>query len=126
MQITDLSNQPAYGVPKPNFPRNKKTQRQRGAISPKVAREVDERAGGRCERCGWQPGNYDPTGHKMRLERAHITRRWKLSETTADDLLLLCGPSTNSKTCHAWADHTSEGREYLRLLQPSTSAATLS
>jgi len=85
-------------VPKPSFKRYKKTAKQRGAISTKVRKQLYERSGGYCERCG-RYGN---------LHAAHITRRWKLKETTVNDLLHLC------VWCHTWADNTKEGREWLR------------
>jgi len=100
MQITDLSNQPAYGVPKPSFKRNKPTARQRGAISSSTRKALYERSGHICERCK----------AARAVHAAHVTRRWKLDRTTVDDLLHLCEP------CHRFCDNTSEGREYLRLL----------
>ncbi len=83
-------------VPKPQYKRYKPTAKQRGAITPKVRKELYERSGGRCERCG---------GHAVHA--AHKTRRWKLQRTTVDDLLHLC------MTCHVWADNTADGRKWL-------------
>jgi hypothetical protein len=42
------------------------------------------------------------------VHAAHIVRRWKLTETTVDDLLHLC------LECHIWADGTEAGRKYLK------------
>ncbi|OUS73014.1 hypothetical protein B1748_23700 [Paenibacillus sp. MY03] len=105
----DLSKQPAYSVPKPNFKRGKPTAKQRGAIPDKVRKEVDARSGECCERCG---------KHKnavWTLEKAHVTRRWRSeSKCTAYDIVNLCGPSSDSSTCHHWADYTRAGREWLQ------------
>jgi len=96
-------------VPKPAHKRSAKTSKQRGSISPAVRKEVETRSGDRCERCG---------KHKSQvwaLEMAHITRRWKVEgATTANDLARLCGPSTDSTTCHHFADYTAEGRAWLK------------
>ncbi|MGX4584025.1 hypothetical protein [Paenibacillus chitinolyticus] len=86
--------------------RVKKTAKQRGDISPSVDREVKERANDCCEWCG---------AHKSQvwgLQRAHLVRRWKLDETTACDIALLCGPSVNTGTCHWKVDYTKTGREW--------------
>jgi hypothetical protein len=92
--------------------RSKKTAKQRGSISPAVRREVEIRSNDCCERCG---------KHKSAvwtLEMAHITRRWAIqSETTANDLVRLCGPSSDSSTCHHFADYTREGREWMKQFQ---------
>lgn len=84
--------------PKPSHKRNKPLARQRGAISPKIRKQLKERSGGACERssCGNEA-----------VHAAHITRRWKLQETTVKDLLHLC------IACHTYADTTREGREWL-------------
>ena len=96
-------------APKPSHPRVKKTAKQRGQIRPSVRREVEIRSGDKCERCG---------KHKSAvwtLEMAHITRRWLIQgETTAHDLARLCGPSTDSSTCHHYVDYTADGREWLK------------
>lgn len=95
-------------VPKPQFKRNKPTAKQRGYISPSVRQKVNERAGDKCERC------YKNRNAVWTLEQAHLTRRWQIEgKTTEYDLALLCGPSTQSGTCHHWADSTREGREWL-------------
>lgn len=110
----NLSNQPIRAVPKPTYKRRKKTAKQRGAISVQADREAKERAQGRCERCGWVEGSYDPSGRRWGLERAHLERRWKLEETTGKDIAMLCGPSVNSGTCHHWVDYTSDGKAWAR------------
>lgn len=46
------------------------------------------------------------------LQCAHLIRRWKLQETTANDVAFLCGPSVNSGTCHWWVDYTRAGKEW--------------
>jgi hypothetical protein len=101
-------------VPKPNkasHKRNKPRLRDRGRVRPEVREEVEIRSGDRCERCG---------KHKSEvwtLEMAHITRRWKIEETTAKDLVRLCGPSTDSSTCHHYADYSKIGRDWLQAFQ---------
>ncbi|WP_433943498.1 hypothetical protein [Paenibacillus sp. SN-8-1] len=75
----------------------------RGRIKPEVYKAAMERSGGRCERCGI--GGY--------LEAAHLIRRWKIeTETTVQDIAMLCGPVVNTGTCHNWVDYTAEGREW--------------
>lgn len=87
-------------VPKPQYKRYKPTAKQRGAITPKVRQELYDRSGGLCERCGGRAAH-----------AAHITRRWKLQQTTANDLLHLC------IKCHTWADNTSAGRKWLESME---------
>ena len=98
-----------YPVPKPKHRRHKKTAKQRGAISKAVYREAWERSGGRCERCG------KAKGQAWTLDAAHVERRWKFGQegVTEHDIVILCGPPTDSRTCHYWADHTREGRLWL-------------
>lgn len=81
--------------------RVKPTQRQMGAISSKVDRELKERSGGVCEHC-----------HAARAtERAHIIGRKHLNHrTTVDDLLHLC------TKCHDWLDETPDGIRFRRNL----------
>jgi hypothetical protein len=102
-------------IKKPKIKNNRKSPRlrDRGRVRHEVYQEAYERAGGRCERCGWVDGSYDPSGQKWRLEAAHVVRRRHLNETTADDLIMLCGPSTNSGTCHHFADYTRSGRGWM-------------
>lgn len=88
------------------------TAKQRGEISASVAAKVDIRSGNRCEFCGWAPGDPDDTGQRMNLERAHLIRRHKIDgRTTEHDVAKLCGPSTNTNTCHWEVDSTRAGRE---------------
>jgi hypothetical protein len=85
-----------------------KTAKQRGSISPSVRKEVEIRSADRCERCGKHKSTV------WTLENAHIQRRWKSEvQITANDIVRLCGPSTDSRTCHHWADYTKVGREWL-------------
>lgn len=90
-------------VPKPvKHKRVRPTQRQMGAISAKVDRQLKERSGGVCERCR----------AARAVERAHITGRKHLTHrTTVSDLLHLCTP------CHRWADGTAEGIKFMRELR---------
>jgi hypothetical protein len=85
-------------VPKPQHKRNRPTQKQRGAISTKVRRELRERSGGICEKCGYN----------LASEAAHTIRRWKVEErTTVQDIAHLC------HDCHYHCDNTKEGRQWL-------------
>lgn len=100
-------------VPKPKHQRGKKTAKQRGEISDRVRAAAKERAGGRCEACGWYEGSYDPSGRKWGLQCAHLIRRWDVDgETTETEVAMLCGPSVNSGTCHHLADYTAAGKEW--------------
>lgn len=96
-------------VPKPKHKRGKKTAKQRGQVSKAIYAEAWERSGGRCEMCGrgaWEAWT---------LEAAHVERRWKSRQegVTAADIIILCGPSTDSRTCHHIADYKRTGREWL-------------
>ena len=77
--------------------RIKPTQKQLGAISPTVDRELKQRSKGICElriRCN---------GAKA-TERAHTMGRRIIShKTTVEDLFHLC------VLCHDWLDETPEG-----------------
>ncbi|RXZ84456.1 HNH endonuclease [Paenibacillaceae bacterium] len=96
-------------VPKPKFKRSKKTAKQRGKVSADVYAEALERSGARCERCG--KGGYQV----WTLEGAHAQRRWKYGQegVRSADIIMLCGPQTQSGTCHHWADSTTQGRAWL-------------
>lgn len=96
-------------VPKPRHKRFKKTAKQRGAVTKEVYQRAWERSGGRCERCRRGPGQV------WTLDAAHVERRWKFGQDGVSeyDIVILCGPPTDSRTCHHWADHTREGRAWL-------------
>lgn len=101
--VTDLSREPVRMLTKEQQTqktRSKPTAKQRGAISTKVRKQLHERSKGRCERCGGKAAH-----------AAHITRRWKIQQTTVDDLIHLC------IKCHAWADQSREGRDWLKGLE---------
>lgn len=86
-----------------NKTRHKPTARARGAISVKVRKQLHERSGGICERCGGQA-----------VHAAHIKRRWKHEKPpTVEELLHLC------LFCHSWADQTADGRAYLKQIEES-------
>lgn len=92
-------------VPKPTHARNKPKRRNITRITNKARHEVLERSEGKCECCG--------ISNPYSFEVAHIIQASQLGR--GDDpanLLLLCGPSVNSGTCHHWVDSTSEGREW--------------
>ena len=92
-------------VPKPNFPRRKPKRGQLSKITQKVRQEVLNRSEHKCERCG--------RTNAYAFEMAHLVQASQLGR--GDDptnIVLLCGPSTNSGTCHNFADYTAEGREW--------------
>jgi hypothetical protein len=102
MIITSLANEPVRSYSKADQlkgKRIKRTQRQRGAISPRVRAEVRERSKGICEvrkRCN---------GARS-VQQAHLRGRRLIEETTADMLLDSC------LECHVWLDTTAEGARY--------------
>lgn len=116
---------PFQPVPKPQYKRMKKTAKQRGYIPLKASEKAKERAKGRCEWCGWSPGNYDPTERKMGLQRAHLVRRWKCESVTENDIAILCGPSVNSDTCHWKVDYTESGRKWAEQYREKLLGSTL-
>lgn len=100
-------------APKPRHKRIRKTAKQRGQVTKDVYAEAWARAGGRCERCGRSGGQ------AWTLEAAHVERRWRYGQegVTAADIIILCGPSTQTGTCHWWADNTRYGREWLKSIK---------
>lgn len=104
-------------VPKPSFGKvdkpkkidhkrsDKLTQKQMGAITPKVRKQVRERSQGLCEvriKCNGAPA----------VEQAHLTSRGTIKHrTTAADLRDSC------KACHTYLDTTAEGIKYKRALR---------
>lgn len=92
--------------------RVKLTQKQKGDISNAVRKIVNDRSAEtgypRCEGC-----------HKNKsacwtLENAHVEGRGSIpNKTTEYDLLRLCGPSTQSGTCHHYVESTKQGKQYM-------------
>lgn len=76
---------------------DKLTQKQMGAITPKVRKQVRERSGGVCEvriKCLGAPAT----------EQAHLTGRGVIEHrTTANDLRDACS------ACHRYLDQTGDG-----------------
>jgi len=100
-----LGDQPARPYTKEmqtNHRRVKPTQKQLGAISPAVRREVRERSKGICElrvKC-----RGDKAAHM-----AHKRGRRRMEhKTTADDLWHVC------LACHMWLDFTGDGERFKR------------
>lgn len=84
--------------------RIKPTQRQMGAISQKVDRELKQRSDGLCELRKKCKGAYA-------VQRAHITGRKQLNHrTTVNDLIHCC------LDCHIWLDQDIEGIKYRKSL----------
>lgn len=93
----------------------KLSQKQMGDISDKVRKQVNARTllapKGCCERCLKNRNGY------WTLELAHIDSRGSIDhKTTATDLVRLCGPSSNSATCHGKA-HTGAGKVWMEETQ---------
>lgn len=91
----------------------KDNQTDKGKITQKVRDIVNARTifapVGCCERCKNNRHGY------MRLELAHIdSRNFIEHKTTENDLLRLCGPSTDSTTCHYWVDSCNDGFEWMK------------
>lgn len=107
MIVKSLANQPVRSVTKQQqtkHKRVKRTQRQRGAISPRVREEVRARSKGICEvrmRCNGAQA----------VEQAHLQGRRLIDETNADMLRDSC------KECHIWLDETPDGIRYKRQLR---------
>lgn len=92
-------------VPKPSFKRRAPKRGQASKITKSVRDEVWERSGGKCERCGRTKA--------YAFEMAHLVQASQLGR--GDDpanIVLLCGPSVNTGTCHNFADYTAKGREW--------------
>lgn len=92
-------------VPKLKHRRNKPKQSTRTRITNKVRQEVLRRSEGKCERCG--------RSRSYAFEMAHLVSASQLgSGGDPANIVLLCGPSVNSGTCHHFADYTKEGKEW--------------
>lgn len=92
-------------VPKPNHKRRKPKRGQRTKITQAVRREVLERSEGKCERCG----KHSSWG----MEMAHLEQASQGgSGGDKANVVLLCGPSVQTGTCHNFADYTADGREW--------------
>ncbi|WP_419893244.1 HNH endonuclease [Oceanobacillus kimchii] len=90
-------------VPKPNFKRRKPKQSARTRITNKVREEVLRRSEGKCERCN-RTSAYS-------FEMSHLEQASQLgSGNDPANVVLLCGPSVNTGTCHNFADYTAKGR----------------
>ena len=92
-------------IPKPVHRRRVPKQRNRTRITQKVRKEVFERSGGKCERCG--------RTRAYSFEYAHLQQASDLgSGSDPANIVFLCGPSVNTGTCHNFADYTAKGREW--------------
>lgn len=95
-------------IPKinPNHKRRVPKRGTRTRITQKARSEVYKRVGYRhCERCG--------RSQAYAFEVAHLQQASQLgSGNDPANLVLLCGPSVNSGTCHWWIDSTKEGRAW--------------
>lgn len=91
--------------PKPDLKKMKRQRRNITRITKEVNDEVLRRSDHLCEKCG--------TGSAWGFERAHLI---KASQGGRGDhpafIVLLCGPSVNTGTCHNFVDYTADGREW--------------
>lgn len=91
--------------PKPNHGRRKPKRGAQTKITAKVREEVLRRSNWCCERCG----RHSSWG----MEMAHLQSAAQLGRGDQEwNVVLLCGPSTDSSTCHHFADHSAAGREW--------------
>lgn len=92
-------------VPKPRHKRKKPKRGQASRITKAVRDEVLKRSEGKCERCG--------RTRAYAFEMAHLVQASQLGRGDEPwNIVLLCGPSVNTGTCHNFADYTAEGREW--------------
>ena len=92
-------------VPKPKHKRKKPKRGQASRITKTVRDEVLKRSEGKCERCG--------RTRAYAFEMAHLVQASQLGRGDEPwNIVLLCGPSVNTGTCHNFADYTAEGREW--------------
>lgn len=104
MRVLSLAEE-FHPVPKPSPKRIKRTRKQNGAITKKVRDEVLRRSGNACERCG--------TVLAYAFEMAHLKQRSQGGSGREPwNIVLLCGPSTDTGTCHNFADYTAAGRAW--------------
>jgi len=92
-------------VPKPSFKRRTPKIGSISKITQEVRREVLQRSNHQCERCG--------ISRAYAFEMAHLISASQGGR--GDDpanVVLLCGPSVNTGTCHNFADYTAAGREW--------------
>lgn len=94
-----------HPVPKPSHKRRKPKQKDITKITPNVRKEVLRRSEGKCERCG--------RSQSYSFEMSHLQQASQLGSGSEPwNIVLLCGPSVNSGTCHHFADYTAEGRKW--------------
>lgn len=100
-------------VQKPKHKRLKPKRGQHTEISDKVRKEVDRRAAEKtdyiiCERCGCSRPAY-------RFEKAHLENASQYGTGRVPwNIANLCGPKTQTGTCHQIADETAAGRAWKR------------
>lgn len=96
----DLSNQPAYSVPKESQLNKKRLKPRRGVagkFSVKTIKSIIERDGGRCVRCG---------SHYIESVPHHVIFRSALGKGTVDNGVCICRP------CHDLAHSNRDVRKW--------------
>lgn len=92
-------------VPKPSHKRRVPKRRNVTRITKQVREEVLKRSEGKCERCG--------RTQAYAFEMAHLINASQGGRgDDVTNVVLLCGPSVNTGTCHNFADYTAKGREW--------------
>jgi 5-methylcytosine-specific restriction endonuclease McrA len=97
--------------------RDKPTWKENGEVSPVTAEHVYERDEYRCVRCKKGIYDRDRYGFTVQLNICHIQGKGQYGGGERENLILLCGPSTNHDTCHFFIDSTRAGREYAKRYQ---------
>ncbi|MFA1821201.1 HNH endonuclease [Virgibacillus oceani] len=92
-------------VPKINPDHKRRAPKNITKITNKVRREVLIRSEHKCERCGRTSA--------YAFEMSHLEQAGQQgSGRDPANIVLLCGPSVNTGTCHHFADSTAEGRAW--------------
>ncbi|MEK3788776.1 hypothetical protein [Paenibacillus sp. FSL K6-1230] len=98
-------------APKPAHKRNRKKKGNHTAITAAVREEVDRRASEHlgyltCERCG-------RSRPAMWFEKAHLINASQYGSGSEPwNIANLCGPRSETGTCHQWVDDTAAGRDW--------------
>lgn len=92
-------------VPKPQHNRRAPKRGDLTKITNKVRKEVQIRSEGKCERCGRTTAYAFEMSHLIQASQGG-------SGSDPANIVLLCGPSVNTGTCHNFADYTAAGREW--------------
>ena len=91
--------------PKVNPNHKRRVPKNRTRITKEVREEVLKRSEGKCERC--------LRSRAYAFEMAHLVQASHGGRGDEPwNIVLLCGPSVNTGTCHNYADYTADGRAW--------------